>query len=149
MEKFLVYEIAVLSVLALFVLLTWEFMPNRSLSSFPVKGIMVANKSWNVYVAINQAQQEQGYMYQHTIGNCNGKRNCLGMLFPMQTNESICMWMHNTPIPLYQYWINSNAIVYAYNGMPFSDQVVCHYGIAVLETNKTLPIGTSVYISNN
>jgi len=115
-----------------------------SLSSFGVGNIIIANRSWNVYIASTTAQQEEGYMYQHSTGNCNGDENCLGMLFPMDANEDICMWMHNTPIPLYQYWIYNGSIAYAYNGIPFSDYTVCHYGNAVLESQQQYAVGTKV-----
>jgi uncharacterized membrane protein (UPF0127 family) len=115
-----------------------------SLASFPIGKVVVGNETWNVYVASTPAQQAQGYMYQHSIGNCNGMGNCLGMLFIMNSTQEICMWMHNTPMPLHQYWIENNTITYSYNAVPFSDKTVCHMGNAVLETNKTIPIGAGI-----
>ncbi len=120
----------------------------NSLSEFSIGSIAIANRSWNVYIASTQAQQEEGYMHQYSIGNCNGKGNCLGMLFLMNGTQYVCMWMHDTPMPLYQYWIENGSIAYSYNGIPFSNRIVCHYGNAVLETQKLFQIGTSAEIEN-
>mgnify|MGYP001626183410 CR=1 FL=1 len=120
-----------------------------SLAGFAIGKVMLENNTWNVYVAKTLAQQEQGYMYQHSIGDCNGMGNCLGMLFIMNGTQEICMWMHNTPMPLHQYWIENNAIVYSYNAVPFSDKTICHMGNAVLETNRTIPVGTGFYVNRS
>jgi len=145
MKKVLIILVVVVVAAALGVWYFYSF--SYGPSGFPLGSIIVAGARWNVYVAYTQAQQEEGYMHQHSIGSCNGKGDCLGMLFPMNKTEKICMWMHDTPIPLYQYWIADNEIVYAYNGVPFSDTIICHIGNAVLETDKFIQLNSSVYFN--
>jgi len=40
--------------------------------------------------------------------------------------------------------IYNGSIAYAYNGIPFSDYIVCHYGNAVLESQQQYAVGTKV-----
>ncbi|MGC9099521.1 MAG: DUF192 domain-containing protein [Candidatus Micrarchaeia archaeon] len=141
------FAITLFIILLPLIYLWYSSFQNYTLSNFPVGTVTIGNKSWNAYIALTPLQQGQGYMYQHSIGNCNGRGNCIGMLFPMNSTQNICMWMHNTPIPLHQYWIENNRIVYAYNGLPFSNAVICHLGNAVLETNESIPLNSSVYFN--
>ncbi|MGC8649060.1 MAG: DUF192 domain-containing protein [Candidatus Micrarchaeia archaeon] len=120
---------------------------NQLLSIFPVREIVLANNINNtknyyyVYIAATPKLMEQGYMNSTTLGNCDNKGNCLGMLFLFNTSQNICMWMKNTEIPLKQIWFNSNgAIVYEVNALPYSTNAICHYGQFVLETNRSIPL---------
>ncbi|HUC38649.1 MAG TPA: DUF192 domain-containing protein, partial [Candidatus Acidoferrum sp.] len=107
-----------------------------------------ANSSYFVYLATNISQQEEGYMNVSTLGNCDNRGNCLGMLFVFQDEMNLCFWMNNTRIPLKQTWINYDGFpVTSYNGTPFSNQVVCNYGKYVLETNPNFTL--SGYITLN
>jgi len=101
--------------------------------------IKTNNSTYNttVYEAITQAEQEQGYMNVSIVGeNVECKDNC-GMLFPFNTSQESCFWMKDTEFPIKQIWLNySNGeakVVYIENASPYSTNIVCAYGNAVLE----------------
>ena len=106
--------------------------------------------AYGAYLAANLTQQEQGYMNQTGIGDCNGIKPCIGMLFVFQNSSSQCFWMKNTEIPLKQVWINNGAITRIYNATPYSTDVICGYGNWVLETgiNQSIPAGSRITFAN-
>ena len=142
------YIVAILfTVLALFASYIYFASP-PSLSGFATENasILYTNGTrinGSIYLASTLSQQEQGYMYQKNIGNCNGSKNlCIGMLFVFSPGAYVCMWMKNTEIPLKQAWIGSNMLVSAvYSGVPYSTYAVCNTSSYVLETQ--LPINAS------
>ena len=104
------------------------------------------------YIAQNLPQQEQGYMNQTSLGNCNGHSPCVGMLFLFKNTSNYCFWMENTEIPLRQSWISQNGtVVYATDATPYSIQSICSVGIAVLETspNQSIIAGDKVVVVNS
>jgi len=101
--------------------------------------IIANNNIYNttIYEAITQAEQEQGYMNVSIVGkNVECKNNC-GMLFPFNTLQESCFWMKNTEFPIKQIWLNESGgeakVVYIENASPYSTNIVCGYGNAVLE----------------
>jgi uncharacterized membrane protein (UPF0127 family) len=125
----------------------YKIPQNQLLNIFPVREIALVNnmnnskKYYYVYIAATPKLMMQGYMNSTTLGNCDNKGNCLGMLFLFNTSQNICMWMKNTEIPLKQVWFNSNGIaVYEVNATPYSTNTICHYGQFVLETNRSIPL---------
>ncbi len=97
----------------------------------------------NVYVANTIAQQARGFQNAPKIGDCNGKGNCIGMLFIFNSTQQQCMWMHDTVMPLEQEWIAANGTVIGiHHGEPLSSNVTCFYARYVLETNATAGIAT-------
>jgi uncharacterized membrane protein (UPF0127 family) len=110
-------------------------------SYFQAANILVAQSSspltslYSAYTATTLQQQEQGYMNQTSIGDCNGLPSCLGMLFIFKNQSEQCFWMANTQIPLEQSWISNQGIVtYVYNASPYSTKSICADGTMVLET---------------
>ncbi len=129
-----------------------------SLRSFKVESILIVNSASNstidgfVYVASDSAQQTQGFQGVTNFGECNGlatnSTKCIGMMFVFPADQQICLWMHNTQMPLQQGWISANGTVtYTYQAHPETDFTVCHSARYVLETNSTLMIeaGDRVY----
>jgi uncharacterized membrane protein (UPF0127 family) len=111
------------------------------LSSFQVESIRIGNLSGNVYVASTSAEQTQGFQNVTSFGDCNGKGNCIGMIFVWNTTQNLCFWMHDTKIPLEQTWIASNGSVIAvYEAQAMDDNSVCHYASYVLETSSSAQI---------
>lgn len=105
--------------------------------------------AYGVYLALTQAQQQQGYMNQTSLGDCKGISPCIGMLFIFSSYSNECFWMENTVLPLRQAWINqSGTITYIYNASPETTKTVCHDGSAVLETsaNQALSVGGSIRV---
>lgn len=122
-----------------------------SLSGFGVEHIEINSGDSNsniqgyVYVASTSSEQTQGFMGITSFGNCNGfaafESECIGMIFPVSNTQQICLWMHDTPIPLLQVWISENGTVTAlYQAQPESDKSVCYPGMYVLETKQDLQI---------
>ena len=122
-----------------------------SLSGFAVEHIDINSHGSNsniqgyVYVASTSSEQTQGLMGITSFGNCNGfaafESECIGMIFPVSSTQQICLWMHDTPIPLLQVWISENGTVTAlYQAQPESDKSVCYPGMYVLETKQNLQI---------
>lgn len=103
------------------------------------------------YVAQTPQQQEQGYMNQTWLGDCDKNYPCIGMLFLIGNQSNICFWMKNTKIPLKQIWVASNeTVVYIYNATPYSSATACSPGAVVLETNQnfTINVGDKVVIGS-
>jgi len=101
--------------------------------------IIASNNTYNttIYEAITQAEQEQGYMNVSIVGkNVECKNNC-GMLFPFNTPQESCFWMKDTEFQIKQIWLNESGgearVVYIENASPYSTNIVCAYGNAVLE----------------
>lgn len=103
-------------------------------------------QSVNVYLAVTSIQQTTGLMNQTSMGTCNGKGNCYGMLFVFPNLSNQCFWMENTIMPLKQFWITNNVITYEYNAIPYSTQVICHIGNEVLETNVNSTLTSGDYL---
>lgn len=146
------FFITIIFIIAVFILLTnLPILNNKSagitLANFPVREIGFKTLSSNqinnyyVYVAATLPLQLHGYMNSSSLGNCNNKSPCLGMLFLFNKTQDICMWMKNTKIPLEQIWFNSAGdIVNETAAHPYSVNNICNYGQFVLETNRTLPM---------
>ena len=122
-----------------------------SLSSFEIERLLIVDLPGNstlsgfVYVAATAAQQVQGFQGVTSFGNCNGiasnASECIGMMFVFPSDQEICLWMHNTILPLQQVWISGNGTVSAiYQAQPETDFTVCHSATYVLETNPNLQI---------
>jgi uncharacterized membrane protein (UPF0127 family) len=122
-----------------------------SLSGFGVEHIEIDSANSNstidgyVYVAATSSEQTQGFMGITSFGTCNGfaanESECIGMIFPVSSTQQICLWMHDTPIPLLQVWISQNGTVTTlYQAQPESDKSVCYAGMYVLETKPDLQI---------
>ncbi|MCL5433951.1 MAG: DUF192 domain-containing protein [Candidatus Marsarchaeota archaeon] len=144
------FFITIIFVTVVFILLV-PILNNKSagitLANFPVREIGFKTLSSNqiinyyVYVAATLPLQLHGYMNSSSLGNCNNKSPCLGMLFLFNKTQNICMWMNNTKIPLEQIWFNSAGdIVNETAAHPYSVNNICNYGQFVLETNRTLPM---------
>ena len=108
-------------------------------SFFPAANVILVSGSgsavYPVYIANTLQQQQQGYMNQTSLGDCNGLPGCLGMLFVFNRSGDLCFWMENTGIPLEQSWLDQNGIVtYVYNATPYSTTNKCAFGTMVLET---------------
>ena len=119
--------------------------------TFPVGSIAIGSVKYYVYLAKTLPQQEQGYMNQTTIGDCNGNSPCLGMLFVFNNVSTECFWMKNTIMPLKQVWIANGTVDYVYSATPKSLATVCANGNLVLETatNFTIPAGTRVLFNTS
>jgi uncharacterized membrane protein (UPF0127 family) len=151
--------ITVVVVLVLILLLVgYSFMllkPVKGLQQYSIGSIALdqneLNRTVNVYLAISYQQQENGLMNQSTMGNCNGRGNCYGMLFLFPSNSNLCFWMKNTIMPLKQIWITNNTITAIENATPYSTVSYCHNGDEVLETqlNSTLSVGDNVYLKSS
>jgi uncharacterized membrane protein (UPF0127 family) len=117
-----------------------------ALASFGVEGLCLFGGSSNstelgglVYIAASASEQTQGFQNVTSFGNCNANAtsstSCVGMIFVMSREESLCFWMHNTRIPLQQVWISSSSLVVAtFEAQPYSNKAVCHTAQFVLET---------------
>ncbi len=122
---------------------------NQLNSIFPVAPIKIWNGTANtpayVYLAENISLQSEGYMNATTIGNCDGWKPCIGMLFfPFNETPPVCFWMHDTIMPLKQVWFNLNGTISAMaNATPETDTPICHNGVAVLETSINQSITSS------
>src|SRR5579875_3724812 len=95
---------------------TLYFIQNQQttipLSSFDIESIQISRPSENltiaglVYVASSTSQQTQGLQGMTNFGDCNGlainTSECIGMIFVFPTDRDICLWMHNTIMPLQQ-----------------------------------------------
>lgn len=136
--------IVIILVLALYV--TFHVGQNTTspvqLYSFNVESIRIGNISGNVYVASSTSEQTQGFQNVTSFGDCNGRENCIGMIFVWTSSQNLCFWMHDTKIPLEQTWIASNGTVIAvYEAQPLNDNSICHFASYVLETNPSVQIG--------
>ncbi|MGC8572003.1 MAG: DUF192 domain-containing protein [Candidatus Micrarchaeia archaeon] len=133
-------------VIALIIFFNMHIFNVNPLLNFPVREIGFKTPTSNsinnyyVYIAATTPLQTQGYMNSSSLGNCDGKSPCLGMLFVFNKSQNICMWMKNTEIPLEQIWFNSNGeIVNETMATPYSTNLICNNGQYVLETNNALP----------
>jgi uncharacterized membrane protein (UPF0127 family) len=114
----------------------------------PLIQIAILNRTggeshYTVFHATTQRQLTEGLM-NYTFGNCTGQ-SCTGKiageLFSFGSFNKWCFWMDNTPEPLVQAWLYNNGTVsYIYDGVPYSTNVICAYGTAVLELGQTLGI---------
>lgn len=129
-----------------------------SLSNFAIESLQIVVRNGNqtisgfVYVAENASQLAQGFQGITSFGDCNGHATnaskCIGMMFVFPSSQELCLWMHNTIIPLQQVWISGNGTVIAtYQAQPESDSAVCHNATYVLETspNMQISIGDGIY----
>ena len=99
--------------------------------------------SEDVWVASTLKQQNTGMMNRYSF---EGE---YGMLFVYQSQQQLCFWMENTPIPMRQVWINQSGYVTAvYNATPYNTTPVCSYGTYVLEMpeNENIGIGYRIII---
>ena len=128
-----------------------------SISSFEIERLQIVNFAGNstvsgfVYVAATATQQVQGFQGVTSFGNCNGiasnASECIGMMFVFTSEQEICLWMHNTILPLQQVWISGNGTVSAiYQAQPETDFTVCHSSTYVLETSPNMPISMGTQI---
>lgn len=133
---------------------------SKLLSGFGVECIEIKNNESNSivmsygYVASNSSQQSQGFQNVTDFGNCNGfasqNNECLGMMFVFQSDQNLCFWMHNTPLPLLQAWISqNNTVVALYHAQPETDTTVCHNAMYVLESapSNNITLGDKIYQS--
>ncbi len=119
-------------------------------NSFNITQIAISGTKYYVYAAVSLPQQEEGYMNSSTIGNCDGKEKCIGMLFIFGNYSDECFWMENTLIPLRQTWLNNTGYpTYSYNGIPLSQKVVCANGRYVLETSPNFTVNGQVEINES
>lgn len=100
--------------------------------------VFVGNQPYNVLIARNLSEQEQGLM-NYTNLSAGG---IAGELFINLPGRS-CFWMKNTPEPLTQSWINYGKVVYVYNATPSDLNTVCADGTSVLELMKGINIHTN------
>lgn len=115
----------------------------------PVIQIAVSNKTgtahYTVFHATTQHQLTEGLM-NYTFDNCtHNQASCanmiIGELFSFGSYANVCFWMENTPEPLIQAWLSKNGTVsYIYDGIPYSTNIICANGSAVLELGKNLNI---------
>lgn len=108
-----------------------------------------ATSDYYAYLALNQSQQQLGYMNQTSLGNCNGHSPCIGMLFLFSGENTYCFWMKNTEIPLEQIWFNTNTETHVYTGQPYSTATACYPGFAVLETSPGFAIAPNATLRVN
>jgi hypothetical protein len=89
------------------------------------------NYTINVRIATNEQEWEQGLM------NVSDLAPDAGMLFVFPDEYNYSFWMHNTPIPLDQVFIDSNLTITAINAdaLPENDSVFTAYGQYVVEVN--------------
>jgi uncharacterized membrane protein (UPF0127 family) len=109
--------------------------------------------SYTVFHATTEPQWTEGLM-NYTFGNCTVNRTSVsgscadevvGELFSFNNVTNTCFWMKNTPEPLVQAWLSENGTVsYIYDGVPYSTDVICANGSAVLELGKNLGIPLQV-----
>jgi uncharacterized membrane protein (UPF0127 family) len=121
----------------------------------PIIRITIANKTgvqrYAAFHATTQSQMVEGLM-NYTFGSCTADETnstCanepVGELFSFGYTANQCFWMKNTPEELIQAWLSENGTVtYVYDGIPYSTNVVCSNGSAVLELGKTLGIPLKV-----
>ena len=122
-------------------------------SRFNTTGITIVNngtaRNYSAYAAITDAQQQQGYMNVTSLGNCDGKSNCIGMLFEFANQSNECFWMKNTAMPLRQTWLNSSGYaVYTYEATPYSTNAICHEGMYVIETAPNFSVYGRVLLNS-
>ena len=89
------------------------------------------NYTINVRTATTEQEWEQGLM------NVSDLAPDAGMLFVFPDEYNYSFWMHNTPIPLDQVFIDSNLTITAINAdaRPENDSVFTAYGQYVVEVN--------------
>lgn len=104
---------------------------SESLIKTDETGLLFVNSVYygKIYFAITPKQQTQGLMNISNLSN-----GFIGMLFIFNTTKKQCFWMKNTILPLHQYWLVNGTIIYTWNGIPYSTNVICNNGDAVLET---------------
>lgn len=140
----LIVIIAIILVLAALYTTFYSEQDNTSpvqLSAFSVESIRIGNLRGNVYVASSTSEQIQGFQNVTSFGDCNGRGNCIGMIFVWTSSQNLCFWMHDTKIPLEQAWIASNGTVVAvYDAPAMNDNSVCHFASYVLETSPSAHI---------
>ncbi len=110
------------------------------------------SSTYYAYLASSLPQQEQGYMNQTSIGDCNYHSPCVGMLFLFSNQSNECFWMENTEISLNQIWIAWNGTAeYEYIGQPYSTNAVCYNATAILETlpSQKIPLGSRIKIQHS
>lgn len=130
-----------------------------ALSSFAVESLLIETPggtlvlSGPVYLASTPSQQEQGFQGVSSFGDCNGysenlSARCVGMMFVTSSSQNLCLWMHDTPMPLQQVWISPNGtVLFTYQAEPSNDGTVCHNAQFVLETDpgEQILVGDRVY----
>lgn len=98
-----------------------------------------------IYFAITPNQQIQGLMNISNLSN-----GFVGMLFIFNNTKKHCFWMKNTALYLHQYWLANNTVIYAWNGTPYSMNVICNNGDEVLESpNLILMNGQKISFTIN
>ena len=122
---------------------------NEQVNAITIEYSNGTNARENVYIANTPIEQATGLMYMNSMENCNGIGNCYGMLFVFPNSSDECFWMKNTEMPLKQFWIYNNTIIYEIRGIPYSLKSFCHYGNYVLEAsiNSSLGIGDHIYFN--
>ncbi len=115
----------------------------------PTIQITILNKNgeqhYSVFHATTPPQLTEGLM-NYTFHNCTHNptlcaNDIVGELFSFGYTANQCFWMKNTPEELIQAWISENGTVtYTYDGIPYSTNIICANGSAVLELGKNLGI---------
>lgn len=115
----------------LFILVSLFIIPTpQSIIKTEQTGSLFVNSiySGRIYFAMTPEQQAQGLMNITDLS-----KGFVGMLFIFNTTKNPCFWMKNTMLPLHQYWLVNNTIVHTWNGTPYSINIICSRGDAVLE----------------
>ncbi|MCL5430620.1 MAG: DUF192 domain-containing protein [Candidatus Marsarchaeota archaeon] len=136
---------AIIAALALSAIALIVLNQNSLDGTFSVENITIIRSgmmgNFSVYVATTTPQQTRGYMYQKAIGDCDGLKGCIGMIFVFPGQSTECFWMENTIMPLRQSWISNNGVVgLVYNATPYSTNSICSAGRMVLETLQNFSI---------
>lgn len=145
--------VAALLIVGIFAVYSFQSSGRAPLTKITISYKTGGEASYAVFHATTTQQLTEGLM-NYTFGNCtanqtNASNSCtnetVGELFSFGNSTNVCFWMKNTPEPLVQVWILENGTVsYIYDGVPYSTNVTCAYGSAVLELGRNLGIPLQV-----